>query len=88
MSVFPQNPFGNNHSRNCIACGRDAGLRHWHDMGDLLCWPCWQRVKHVGDSAQARGVVFDACRLFRDGNIEARSGAEIDVLVGLGLITK
>jgi hypothetical protein len=79
----PRNPFGNFTGR-CIACGRDPGLRHWYWEGDLLCWPCWLRVEHLGEDREARAVVFAACRLFRTGDIEARSAAENDVLVALG----
>jgi hypothetical protein len=86
-STTPKNPFGN-YTGRCIACGRDPGLRYWHSEGDLLCWPCWLRVEHLGEDVTSRGVVFDACRLFREGNFESLSGAEHDGLVALCLLVE
>jgi hypothetical protein len=86
-STTPRNPFGH-HTGRCIACGRDPGLGHWHGEGDLLCWPCWQRVEHLGEDAEARGVVFDAIRLLHAGHVESASAEEIDVLVALGEVAE
>jgi hypothetical protein len=87
MATFPTNPFGNFTGR-CIACGCDAGLRQWHSRGDLLCWPCWERVEHLGEDVEARRVVFDAVRLLRAGHVESATAAQIDVLVALGNIAE
>jgi hypothetical protein len=87
MPIFPTNPFGNWTGR-CIACGRDAGLKGWHSRGDLLCWPCWLRVEHLGEDAEARRFIFDAIRLWRAGHVESASADEIDVLVALGMVAE
>ncbi len=81
-SRTPQNPFGN-FSSLCVACGKDAGLRDWHSMGFLLCWPCWQRVERLDHPAPE---VIAACRIYRDGDAESISAAAHDGLAALGFL--
>jgi len=81
MNRTHQRPFGNLAS-SCIACGRDRGLRFWHFEGNLLCWPCWERVEHLDHKA---AEVIVACHAFRSGDVESISAAERDDLAALGL---
>ena len=85
MTIFPstpKRPFGN-HSRNCLACGRDAGLKQCYSEGDIMCGHCWLRVEHLVDKPRQ---AFDACRLFRAGHAESMSALDNDLLVALGKI--
>ena len=82
MSQPQQKPLGNRTS-NCIACGKDPGLRYWHSEGRVLCWSCWERVEHLDHKA---ADVIAACEAFRNGERECFSGAEHDELVAIGFL--
>jgi hypothetical protein len=81
MNQTQKKPLGNR-TRNCIACGKDPGLRYWHSEGSVLCWPCWERVEHLDHKA---ADVIAACRACRCGDVESISAAERDDLAALGL---
>lgn len=83
-----QDPFAGR-STTCIACGRDPGLKHWHDRGNLLCWPCWLRVEyHVQRLGGSARQVIDICHRFRAGQSEPMLAAEIVVLVAIEMIVE
>ena len=81
MNQTQQKPLGNRTS-NCIACEKDPGLRFWHSEGNVLCWPCWERVEHLDHKA---ADVIAACHAFRCGDVESISAAQRDELAALGL---
>ena len=83
MNQTQQVPFGNR-ARNCVACGKDPGLRYWHSEGNVLCWPCWERVEHLDHKA---AEVIGACFAIRRGDAESLSGPERDDLEALGFLT-
>jgi hypothetical protein len=84
MNRTHANPFGNL-DPNCVACGRDPGLRYWHFEDNRLCWSCWQRVERL---AHKPADVIVACRAFRSGDGDLVSGAEHDDLVALGFLVE
>jgi hypothetical protein len=63
------------------ACGGSPDLRHWHYEGDLLCWTCWQRVKHLRHGA---GDAMESCRLYRSGHADSPAPKAHDELAALG----
>ncbi len=82
MNQTHQNPYGNR-TGDCVACGKAVGLRYWHSEGNLLCWPCWERVEHLDHKA---ADVIVACNAFRRGEVESLAGTERDDLVALGFV--
>ena len=81
MNQTHQKPF--NRVSNCIACGKDPGLRYWHSRDDVLCWPCWERVEHLDHKA---ADVIAACQAFHSGGAEGLDGAGRDELAALGFL--